>query len=143
MQRISVALFMLVACAPKTDAGTPEPGVCDAAACGPALGMPNSPCPDGKTVAGPTGRCLRGGDGSGGWEVIDCPVVAPPPEDSATKTSELPPCPEAECGPTLATPNQVCEDGKTMSGPTGKCLRNPDGSCGWEVLGCPPAAAPG
>jgi hypothetical protein len=82
---------------------------------------------------------LRGGDGSCGWEVIECPAIATPPEEEqGPKTSELPPCPELECGPALGMPNKLCADGKTMSGPTGKCLRNTDGSCGWEVLGCPP-----
>jgi len=46
---------------------------CDApGACGPALGMPNYLCPDGVTVAGPTGHCLDNGS-SCGWEVISCP----------------------------------------------------------------------
>jgi hypothetical protein len=41
-------------------------------ACGPALGMPNHLCPDGVTVAGPTGNCLQGAGGCY-WEVISCP----------------------------------------------------------------------
>ena len=45
-------------------------------------------------------------------------------------------CPEAECGPQLGRPNVICEDGST-AGPTGRCLRGRDGSCGWEVLECP------
>ncbi len=68
-------------CGPKpcdTDPGcggdpTPPPGKCDAkGACGPALGMPNYLCADGKTVAGPTGACLDTGTGCG-WEVVSCP----------------------------------------------------------------------
>ncbi len=51
----------------------PPPVDCTApGACGPALGMPNYLCPDGKTVAGPTGQCLDKG-GVCGWEVIACP----------------------------------------------------------------------
>lgn len=51
----------------------PPAGKCDApGACGPALGMPNYLCSDGKTKAGPTGRCLDQG-GSCGWEVVKCP----------------------------------------------------------------------
>jgi hypothetical protein len=139
MRRISVALLCVLACSPKKGGAGPEPGTCKVEECGPTLGMPNSPCPDGTTIAGPSGRCLRGGDGSCGWEVIDCPVIATPPdEEQGPKTSELPSCTDAECGPQLGMPNQLCADGKTMSGPTGKCLRNEDGSCGWEVLGCPP-----
>lgn len=50
-----------------------EPARCEAGACGPQLGLPNVQCSDGVTVAGPTGRCLRGEAGACGWEVIDCP----------------------------------------------------------------------
>jgi hypothetical protein len=48
--------------------------LCDERACGPALGMPSRLCPDGVSVAGPTGRCLRdSGSGACGWEVTACP----------------------------------------------------------------------
>jgi hypothetical protein len=47
--------------------------LCDTAACGPALGMPNTLCPDGVSVSGPTGRCLQNPDASCGWEVLSCP----------------------------------------------------------------------
>src|SRR6185369_12358723 len=46
---------------------------CDTTACGPALGMPNRLCEDGVGVAGPTGNCLRNGDGTCGWEIASCP----------------------------------------------------------------------
>jgi len=50
----------------------PPPVDCSApGACGPALGMPNYLCPDGKTVAGP-GACIDQG-GKCGWEIISCP----------------------------------------------------------------------
>lgn len=45
-------------------------------------------------------------------------------------------CDASECGPALGLPNRLCEDG-TSSGPTGRCLRHDDGTCGWEVLSCP------
>ncbi len=45
---------------------------CDAAACGPPLGMPNWLCADGR-VAGPTDRCLRDlASGRCGWEIRSC-----------------------------------------------------------------------
>jgi hypothetical protein len=47
--------------------------VCSESECGPQLGRPNEPCEDGST-AGPTGRCLRGGDGTCAWEVLECPA---------------------------------------------------------------------
>lgn len=62
-------------CKPATQ---PPPVVCDPAECGPAPGMPNKLCPDGKTVAGPTGKCLPTASGKCGWEVVSCPTVVPP-----------------------------------------------------------------
>lgn len=66
-----------VGTAPGADAGADGASKVDCSApnaCGPALGMPNRLCDDGKTMAGPTGRCLDKG-GVCGWEVVDCPPV--------------------------------------------------------------------
>ncbi|MCK6546108.1 hypothetical protein L6R52_09585 [Myxococcota bacterium] len=49
------------------------PRACDPMECGPQPGLPNYVCPDGMTVAGPTGQCLRLEDGACGWEIISCP----------------------------------------------------------------------
>jgi hypothetical protein len=50
-------------------------GLCEERACGPALGMPNRLCPDGISVEGPTGRCLRDPEsGACGWEIASCPA---------------------------------------------------------------------
>ncbi|HEX3766464.1 MAG TPA: hypothetical protein VHW23_47550 [Kofleriaceae bacterium] len=46
-------------------------------------------------------------------------------------------CDPAECGPAMRMPSRRCPDGST-GGPTGRCLRKPDGKCGWEVRSCPP-----
>lgn len=40
--------------------------------CGPQLGLANWLCPDGVTVAGPTGNCVDQG-GACGWEIASCP----------------------------------------------------------------------
>jgi hypothetical protein len=45
-------------------------------------------------------------------------------------------CDPALCGPPPAMPNYMCEDG-TWAGPTGRCLRGPEGTCGWEIRDCP------
>jgi hypothetical protein len=45
-------------------------------------------------------------------------------------------CPVEACGPPLGMPNWLCEDG-SVGGPTGRCLANEDGSCGWEIRRCP------
>jgi len=45
-------------------------------------------------------------------------------------------CPDGACGPQLGIPNTLCPDG-TVAGPTGRCLQNPDGTCGWEIISCP------
>ncbi len=102
--------------------------LCPVSACGPALGMPNKLCDDGKTTSGPTGRCLKQADGTCGWEVAKCPEVV-------NSSGGL--CAVSECGPTMGMPNTLCSDGKTTSGPTGNCLRQADGTCGWEVIRCP------
>lgn len=48
-------------------------------------------------------------------------------------------CASQDCGPSMGMPNTLCDDGKTVAGPTGRCLRHDDGSCGWEVISCPAA----
>jgi len=45
-------------------------------------------------------------------------------------------CPDSDCGPQLGLPNYVCDDG-SIAGPTGRCLKRDNGSCGWEVVSCP------
>ena len=50
-------------------------------------------------------------------------------------------CDISECGPQLGMPNYLCADGKTSSGPTGRCLRHEDGTCRWEVISCPAQSA--
>jgi len=52
-------------------------GVCARDACGPPLGLPNRLCPDGTTVAGPSGRCLRQPGGTCSWEIVQCPKDPP------------------------------------------------------------------
>jgi len=51
-------------------------------------------------------------------------------------------CDKAACGPQLGIPNQICADGST-GGPTGRCLKNASGTCGWEIRQCPPDGAGG
>jgi len=51
-------------------------------------------------------------------------------------------CDKAECGPQLGLPNWPCEDG-SIGGPTGRCIRNSAGSCGWEINNCPRAGVGG
>jgi len=45
-------------------------------------------------------------------------------------------CEVGECGPRMGMPNRVCPDG-SVAGPTGRCLRKPDGRCAWEIRNCP------
>jgi len=58
------------------------------------------------------------------------------PPAPATAMPNAPTCDVAKCGPQLGLPNTMCDDG-TVAGPTGRCLLNADGSCGWEVIQCP------
>jgi hypothetical protein len=56
--------------------------------------------------------------------------------------SSLGECNKADCGPQLGLPNWTCADG-SVGGPTGRCLRRPDGNCGWEINNCPMAGVGG
>jgi hypothetical protein len=48
--------------------------LCEPRECGPRMGMPNILCPDGESIAGPTGRCLRSLETDlCGWEIASCP----------------------------------------------------------------------
>lgn len=82
-----LTLFLATACSPKPttspadppapttdgkDAPPPDTSApCEKSECGPAMGMPNTMCPDGKTIAGPA--CLRDAKGVCGYQVIECP----------------------------------------------------------------------
>jgi len=74
-------------------------------------------CPDGTAVGRVAPKC----------EFAACPARSDKPAE----------CEESDCGPQLGMPNYICPDGKTTAGPTGRCLSNSDGKCGWEVIGCP------
>ena len=50
--------------------------------------------------------------------------------------ASAPTCDPLKCGPALGLPNRICADGST-AGPTGRCLLNADGNCGWEIIDCP------
>ena len=90
---------------PPSPPPPPPPLDCSApGACGPALGMPNTLCEDGKTWAGPTGRCLDKG-GACGWEIATCP--APPPVP-----------PGAACGKNVCAAKQTCCEGMPFREPT-------------------------
>ena len=45
-------------------------------------------------------------------------------------------CAVSDCGPQLGIANYQCPDG-SEAGPTGRCLKRANGTCGWEILTCP------
>lgn len=47
-------------------------------------------------------------------------------------------CPVESCGAKLDLPAQQCADG-TTGGNTGKCVKQADGACTWEIRECPSA----
>jgi hypothetical protein len=47
-------------------------------------------------------------------------------------------CSAGACGPALGMPVKLCSDGVHTSGPTGKCLKQADATCAWEISSCPP-----
>lgn len=75
-----VASLAAVACsgaAPSSDPTTTDQAgltLCPKSACGPQLGIPNYLCPDGKTIAGPTGLCIEDLNAkSCHWQIVSCP----------------------------------------------------------------------
>lgn len=78
-------------------------------------------CPDGETLAGPTGECIAHGSECA-WKVVSCP--------------ETPECEIDDCGERPAQGNYLCTDDRTMAGPTGRCLLKA-GTCQWEIKKCP------
>ncbi len=124
--------------------------------CKPAMGMMNWECPDG-TVGGPV--CSRTDDGACAWKVVNCPQTDPceavpqcqfpcpegmkNPTDAqgCVHTCECVPvqCSAQDCGPQPGMPNWQCPDG-TTAGPS--CKAGADGSCGWQIIECPPTTDP-
>lgn len=116
----SGCVLALAACSSTPDStGTSDQGLvlCAKSACGPALGIPNYVCPDGHTVAGPTGDCISTkADPTCHWQVISCP----------------PTCTPEQCGPEPLLPTQICADGGTA----GPVCESVDGVCGWHITTC-------
>jgi len=107
---LRIALIACVAAAGRRQPSSPRPGSeASSASSGPATGPA-------------TGSTTGSATGSG-----------PRPAPHVVSTE---PCDHSECGPPMGMPNHKCPDG-SIGGPTGQCLRNPDGSCGWEVRKCP------
>ncbi len=56
--------------------------------------------------------------------------------ETGTDTGVLCDDPSA-CGPAIRMPAVTCWDG-SIGGNTGRCLKQADGTCGWEIRDCPP-----
>ncbi len=128
---VIIVAFAVVGCGPKPapEPVTPGPGagLCAVEACGPALGMPNSPCADGVTVAGPSGRCLKHADASCGWEVLSCPAEAGGAKACAPTGCSGTVC--AEVGAEIVTTCEYRPEYDCYK--SAKCERQGGGSCGW------------
>jgi hypothetical protein len=58
--------------------------------------------------------------------------------DAAGALTQVPrTCAPLQCGAQPGMRNFLCSDGITLAGPSSRCLRNLDGSCGWEAISCP------
>ena len=55
------------------------------------------------------------------------------PQDNGTVNL----CDVSDCGPAPNMATMMCSDKKTISGPTGRCLKGNDNSCRWEIIHCP------
>ncbi|MBI3178816.1 MAG: hypothetical protein HYZ27_04105 [Deltaproteobacteria bacterium] len=127
------------------DATTGEPNPsCAAIECAPGYHQeidPRTCCP---ICVADTQACLSDADCAAG-QVCDMTQCNPPPGcDPNTEVCITmcyggcvqAECTTEECGPSPGMPNYLCPDG-SVGGPTGRCLRNDDGSCGWEIVDCP------
>ena len=117
-------------CNPETGACTREGQSCGSTVCGADQICCNMSC--GICVA-PTESCTD-------QTCVECGARTCPPEWTcrmATSQAEcMPPtCDDAMCGTPLDFPQYRCEDG-TLGGPTGRCVRQRDNSCRWEVRNC-------
>jgi hypothetical protein len=103
--------------------------LCNPQQCGPQLGMPNTQCSDGITVAGPTGRCLHQSDGSCGWEVIACPAGCASSDTCAA--GEYCTVEDGDCNPAPGcAPGKVC-----IQLCYGVCARKPVDPCARKACG--------
>ncbi len=110
--------------------GTCVAAECAIEECGPALGMPNTLCPDG-SVGGPTGRCLRNADGTCGWEVVECPAGTCVDSDGADpyvagSATESTPSSAASCS------DRCSADGSAVI----ECICTTDGLLVTTTMGC-------
>ena len=63
---------------------------------------------------------------------VACGPANPPPSGPPTAGNE---CSPDSCGPAPGAPTYQCDDG-TAGGPTGKCVMQENGQCGWEINEC-------
>jgi len=77
----------------------------------------------------------------GAGEICDLSACRLPPMTTPTDPARME-CDPVNCGPKLGIASVVCTDG-SVAGPTGRCLLNADGSCGWETRECPPTGCYG
>ena len=82
--------------------------VCTPEVCGPQPLLPNYDCPDGETIAGPTGECTLDENQTCGWEIIECPTDCEP----GTKKEADDGCNTCECmdGGIWACTEMSCPD---------------------------------
>jgi hypothetical protein len=131
---------------------------CEAAACGPQLGLPNWTCADG-SLGGPTGRCIRGPGGTCGWEVLECPAGGEGGSSAAGGQANMAGAPGAggavtdACGGCDLTAPEICVyqaggpgPSRYVCAPRGPCAAvgacsciEGQGSCHAQLMGDPPS----
>ncbi len=88
------------------------------------------------------------------WGTNTCPACAPQTGGSACTcpascqpATQVEDCRPDECPATSSTGQSgsqpsgsgyICPGGTSVDGPTGRCVRNAAGQCGWELSHCPP-----
>lgn len=137
---VALGLIWLGGCTAATDGpGDPDEGVGQSERRDLKLskGAPPGSC------ASKTGAKYCGGKSKKGacWCDAACAQYGDCCADADAVCNLVPPgseCAAGACGPALGMPIKLCPDGVHTAGPTGKCLKNTDGTCGWEISTCPP-----
>jgi len=99
-------------------------------------------CQKGEAYCASTGRCYNPA-------CLSCCMFTSPPSSTGTATDPAPSstgsadqaCAPGACGEPLDSVTYLCSDG-SLGGNTGRCLRNADGTCGWEWRECPDGSRP-
>ena len=136
---VGLAAGLVMACSSATEGpGGPGEGVGQTGRR--ELGLKGTPAGSCSSKSGAKKYCGQKSKNGACWCDAACVQYGDCCADADAVCNLVPPggaCEVSACGPAMGMPIKLCPDGVHTSGPTGNCLKNSDGTCGWEVLSCP------